>query len=74
MGGFFSSQSQDPEILKLAAEYKVRDIMFNIVTQEINMKVPLLDAQRLTEHFRSIDWEGEGFVTRSLWMASMAMM
>ena len=32
----------------------------------MRLQVPLLDAQRLTEHFRSIDWEGEGFVTRFL--------
>jgi len=49
MGGFFSSECQDPEMLKLATQYKV----------------PLQDAQLLTEHFRSLDRDGEGFFTRN---------
>jgi len=48
MGGFFSSRSQDPEMLKLATQYKL----------------PRTDAEWLTEHFRDIDWNKDGFVTR----------
>ena len=77
MGGFFSSQFQDPEMLKLATQYKVRKVnnvtivsISQTTTIIMNMifalQVPLQDAQFLTEHFRSLDRDGEGFFTRCL--------
>ena len=77
MGGFFSSQFQDPEMLKLATQYKVRKVnnvtivsISQTTTIIMNMifalQVPLQDAQLLTEHFRSLDRDGEGFFTRCL--------